>query len=65
MTIEQSYSSVSPKSNKVNQMNSYFLAIQQATSNDQFPELADAWRNYHPEAILSDSDYSFLTDTND
>lgn len=43
-------------------MNSYFLAIQQATSNVQFPELADAWRNYHPEAILSDSDYQFMTD---
>ena len=37
-------------------MNSYFLAIQQATNNGTFPELSDCWRSYHPEAILSDSD---------
>lgn len=37
-------------------MNSYHLAINQATNNGLFPELADTWRSYHPEAILSDSE---------
>ena len=46
-------------------MNTYFTAIQQATNNGKFPELADCWRNYHPEAILSDSDYPVLTVNND
>lgn len=40
-------------------MNSYHLAILQATSNNKFPELGDLWRNYHPESVLSDSDYYF------
>lgn len=43
-------------------MNSYFLAILQASNNGRFPQLGDAWRNYHPTAILSDSDYPFMTD---
>lgn len=46
-------------------MNTYFAAIQQATENGQFPELFDCWRNYHPEAVLSDSDYPVLTEAND
>ena len=46
-------------------MNSYHLAINQATNNGQFPELGDTWRNYHPEAVLSDSDYPVLTEAND
>ena len=46
-------------------MNSYFLAILEVTNNNQFPELGDAWRNYHPNSVLSDSDYPDLTDTND
>lgn len=37
-------------------MNSYHVAMNQASNNGQFPELFDCWRNYHPEAILSDSD---------
>lgn len=45
-------------------MNSYHQAILQATNNGQFPELHDLWRNYHPTAVLSDSDYQDLTDTN-
>jgi len=46
-------------------MNSYHLAILQATDNGKFPELGDCWRNFHPEAILSDSDYPVLTETNE
>ncbi|PTQ76485.1 hypothetical protein C8R26_11778 [Nitrosomonas oligotropha] len=46
-------------------MNSFHLAILQATNNGQFPELGDCWRNYHPEAVLSDSDYPVLTEAND
>ncbi|QOJ19395.1 MAG: hypothetical protein HRU77_01000 [Gammaproteobacteria bacterium] len=46
-------------------MNSYHLAILQATNNGRFPELGDTWRNYHPEAVLSDSDYPVLTEAND
>lgn len=46
-------------------MNTYFAAILKATDNGKFPELTDCWRNYHPEAILSDSDYPVLTDSND
>ncbi len=46
-------------------MNSYYLAILQATNNGRFPELGDAWRNYHPEVVLSDSDYPVLTEAND
>lgn len=46
-------------------MNSYHLAILQASNNGQFPELGDTWRNYHPEAVLSDSDYPVLTEAND
>ena len=45
-------------------MNSYHLAILPATNNGKCPELGDCWRNYHPEAILSDSDYPVLTDEN-
>lgn len=37
-------------------MNSYHLAILQATNNGTFPELSDCWRSYHSEAILSDSE---------
>ena len=43
-------------------MNSYHLAILQATDNGKFPELGDCWRNFHPEAILSDSDYLEMTE---
>ena len=46
-------------------MNSYHLAILEATDNGKFPELGDCWRSYHPEAIMSDSDYQYLTDTTD
>ncbi|MDP1549426.1 MAG: hypothetical protein Q8L97_04600 [Nitrosomonas sp.] len=46
-------------------MNSYLEAIKQATNNSQFPELGDTWRNYHPNSVLSDSDYPELTDTNE
>lgn len=42
-------------------MNSYFKAIQQATSNGKFPELDDLWRVYHVSAILLDSDYCLFT----
>lgn len=45
-------------------MNSYHLAILRATDNGKCPELGDCWRSYHPEAILSDSDYPVLTDEN-
>lgn len=43
-------------------MNSYFQAINQATDNGKFPDLGDCWRTYHPESIMSDSDYQYLTD---
>lgn len=43
-------------------MNSFHLAILQASSNDRFPQLGDAWRNYHPHSVLSDSDYPSMTD---
>lgn len=43
-------------------MNSYFQAINVATGNGRFPELGDCWRAYHPGAIMSDSDYQYLTD---
>lgn len=46
-------------------MNSYHLAIIQATDNSKFPELGDCWRSYHPDAIMSDSDYQYITDTHD
>ena len=46
-------------------MNSYLEAIKQATDNSKFPELGDTWRNYHPNSVLSDSDYPELTDTNE
>lgn len=46
-------------------MNSYFLALILATNNNKFPELGDSWRNYHPDAVLSDSDYPVLTETNE
>ena len=46
-------------------MNSYYLAILQATNNNRFPELGDLWRNYHPFSVLSDSDYPFMTDQQD
>ncbi len=46
-------------------MDSYLEAIKQATNNSQFPELGDTWRNYHLNSVLSDSDYSDLTDTNE
>ncbi|SET65033.1 hypothetical protein SAMN05216326_1524 [Nitrosomonas marina] len=46
-------------------MNSYFLAISHATDNGKLPEFSDLWRNYHPNSILSDSDYQHLTDTNE
>ena len=46
-------------------MNSYHQAMNQASNNGQFPELFDCWRNFHPEAILSDSDYPVLTETNE
>ncbi|WP_181415796.1 hypothetical protein [Nitrosomonas ureae] len=46
-------------------MNSYFQAIKECTDNSQFPELGDCWRNYHPDAILSDSDYPVLTEAQD
>ncbi len=40
-------------------MNSYHLAILEATSNGKFPELSDFWRNYHPTSVLSDSEYFY------
>lgn len=43
-------------------MNSYFQAINEATDGGKFPELGDFWRSYHPEAIMSDSDYQYITD---
>lgn len=46
-------------------MNSFHLAILQANDNGKISELGDLWRNYHPDAVLSDSDYQDLTDTND
>ncbi|MBX3631199.1 MAG: hypothetical protein KF908_15115 [Nitrosomonas sp.] len=42
-------------------MNSYFKAIQRATSNGRFPELGDLYRIYHPTSVLTDSDYSLFT----
>ena len=46
-------------------MNSYHLAILQATSHGRFPGLCDIWRNYHPNSVMSDSDYQYMTDTGD
>ena len=46
-------------------MNTYFKAISEATCNGKLPEYSDLWRCYHPEAIMSDSDYQYLTDTSD
>ena len=46
-------------------MNSYYLAILQATNNNEFPELDIVWRNYHPFSVLSDSDYPLMTDIQD
>lgn len=43
-------------------MNSYHLAILQASNNGRFPQLGDAWRNYHPHSVLSDSDYPTMTE---
>lgn len=40
-------------------MNSYHLAILDATDNGKFPELGDLWRNYHPTSVLSDSEYYY------
>lgn len=37
-------------------MNTYHRAINEASSNGQFPELFDSWRSFHPSAILSDSE---------
>lgn len=37
-------------------MNSYHRAMNEASDNGQFPELFDSWRNFHPYAILSDSE---------
>jgi hypothetical protein len=42
-------------------MNSYFKAIQQATSNGQFPEYSDLWRSFHATAHMLDSDYCLFT----
>jgi len=46
-------------------MNTYFLAISQATNNGNSPEYADLWRNFHPFSVLSDSDYQLMTEKND
>jgi hypothetical protein len=37
-------------------MNSYFLAILQATDNGTFPELSDCWRSFHESSFYQDSD---------
>jgi hypothetical protein len=42
-------------------MNSYFSAIQQATSNGRFPEYSDLWRSFHATAHMMDSDYCLFT----
>lgn len=46
-----------------NDMNSYFKAIKQATSNCKFPELGDLWRTYHKSSNLMDSDYHLFAST--
>ena len=45
-------------------MNSYHKAMLDASNNGKFPNLFDLWRNYHPEAIISDSDCQNQTDQN-
>ncbi len=37
-------------------MNSYHLAILQATSNGVYPELCDAWRTFHKSSPWIDND---------
>ena len=44
-------------------MNSYHLAILQATDNSKFPEYSDLWRCYHPTALMLDSDYCLFSDS--
>lgn len=40
-------------------MNSFHLAILQATNFGKFPELGDGWRNFHPDSVLSDCEYFY------
>ena len=37
-------------------MNSYHLAINLTTNNEQCPEQSDLWRNFHPQSNLLNSD---------
>lgn len=40
-------------------MNSYHLAILQASNFGKFPELGDVWRNFHPDSVVSDCEYFY------
>lgn len=42
-------------------MNSYFKAMNCATSNGVFPEYSDLWRSYHATSNMMDSDYCLFT----
>ncbi|SFK31632.1 hypothetical protein SAMN05216302_100410 [Nitrosomonas aestuarii] len=41
-------------------MNSYFKAINEATSNGERPEHSDMWRTYHNNSPMSDCEYHLI-----